>query len=210
MHESNLLVPATIRIIETAVPDQVNPQPTEARSAESSTASKAVPLLMVWLRDLVLSLGISAFIIIFLYQPVKVEGTSMMPSLQDQERIFVNKFVYRLEPIERGDIIVFRYPRDPSKSFIKRVIGVSGDHVRIDQGEVYVNGRMLQEDYVPSFYTDERSYPETVVPANSYFVLGDHRSMSNDSRDFGPVDASFTYGKAVFGYWPMDKMGRLR
>jgi signal peptidase I len=210
MHESNLLVPATIRIIETAVPDQVNPQPTEARSAESSTASKAVPLLMVWLRDLVLSLGISAFIIIFLYQPVKVEGTSMMPSLQDQERIFVNKFVYRLEPIERGDIIVFRYPRDPSKSFIKRVIGVAGDHVRIDQGEVYVNGRMLQEDYVPSFYTDERSYPEIVVPANSYFVLGDHRSMSNDSRDFGPVDASFTYGKAVFGYWPMDKMGRLR
>ena len=89
---------------------------------------------MVWLRDLVLSLGISAFIIIFLYQPVKVEGTSMMPSLQDQERIFVNKFVYRLEPIERGDIIVFRYPRDPSKSFIKRVIGVAGDHVRIDQG----------------------------------------------------------------------------
>jgi len=210
MHESNLLVPATIRIIEIAVPDQVNPQPTEARSAESSTASKAVPLLMVWLRDLVLSLGISAFIIIFLYQPVKVEGTSMMPSLQDQERIFVNKFVYRLEPIERGDIIVFRYPRDPSKSFIKRVIGVAGDHVRIDQGEVYVNGRMLQEDYVPSFYTDERSYPEIVVPANSYFVLGDHRSMSNDSRDFGPVDASFTYGKAVFGYWPMDKMGRLR
>src|SRR3954453_11710300 len=210
MHESNLLVPATIRIIEIAVPDQVNPQPTEARSAESSTASRAFPLLMVWLRDLVLSLGLSAFIIIFLYQPVKVEGTSMMPSLQDQERIFVNKFVYRLEPIERGDIIVFRYPRDPSKSFIKRVIGVAGDHVRIDQGEVYVNGRMLQEDYVPSFYTDERSYPEIVVPANSYFVLGDHRSMSNDSRDFGPVDASFTYGKAVFGYWPMDKMGRLR
>ena len=172
--------------------------------------SRTVPLLMVWLRDLVLSLGISAFIIIFLYQPVKVEGTSMMPSLQDQERIFVNKFVYRLEPIQRGDIIVFRYPRDPSKSFIKRVIGVAGDHIRIERGEVYVNGRALQEDYVPSFYADERSYPETIVPPNSYFVLGDHRSMSNDSRDFGPVDASFTYGKAVFGYWPMDKMGRLR
>jgi signal peptidase I len=167
-------------------------------------------LLLVWLRDLALSLGISAFIIIFLYQPVKVEGTSMMPSLQDQERIFVNKFVYRLEAIERGDIIVFRYPRDPSKSFIKRVIGVAGDHIRIDQGEVYVNGRALQEDYVPNNYSDGRSYPEIVVPPNSYFVLGDHRSMSNDSRDFGPVDASFTYGKAVFGYWPMDKMGRLR
>src|SRR3954449_9193122 len=172
MHESNLLVPATIRIIETAVPDQVNPQPTEARSAESSTASKAVPLLMVWLRDLVLSLGISAFIIIFLYQPVKVEGTSMMPSLEDQERIFVNKFVYRLEPIERGDVVVFRYPYDPSKSYIKRVIGMAGDRIRIDGGLVYVNSKPLDEEYVPAEYTDTRSYPETIVPPSSYFVLG--------------------------------------
>src|SRR3984885_8078182 len=80
------------------------------------------PSLGVWLRDLIVSLAISAFIIVFIYQPVKVEGTSMMPSLEDQERIFVNKFVYRLEPISRGDIVVFRYPRDPSKSYIKRVI----------------------------------------------------------------------------------------
>jgi len=164
----------------------------------------------VWLRDLIISLAISAFIIIFLYQPVKVEGTSMMPSLEDQERIFVNKFVYRLEPIERGDIVVFRYPRDPSKSYIKRVIGMAGDHIRIDGGQVYVNGRALDETYVPSEYSDSRSYPELVVPARSYFVLGDHRSMSNDSRDFGAVNQSFIYGKAVFGYWPMDKLGRVR
>jgi len=168
------------------------------------------PVLAVWLRDLIISLAISCFIIIFLYQPVKVEGTSMMPSLGDQERIFVNKFVYRLEPIERGDIVVFRYPRDPSKSFIKRVIGVAGDRVRIDGGQVYLNGQALDEDYVVPAYTDERSYPETVVPPNSYFVLGDHRNMSNDSRDFGPVNASFIYGKAVFGYWPMEKVGRVR
>src|SRR5215813_12947920 len=90
------------------------------------------PMLSMWLRDLVISLAISGFIIVFLYQPVKVEGTSMMPSLEDQERIFVNKFVYRLESIQRGDIVVFRYPRDPSKSFIKRVIGVAGDHIRMD------------------------------------------------------------------------------
>jgi signal peptidase I len=164
----------------------------------------------VWVRDLIISLAISAFIIIFLYQPVKVEGTSMMPSLEDQERIFVNKFVYRLEPIERGDIVVFRYPRDPSKSYIKRVIGMAGDRIRIDGGQVYVNDRSLDEDYVPPAYTDSRSYPEMVVPENSYFVLGDHRSMSNDSRDFGPVNQSFIYGKAVFGYWPMDKLGRVR
>jgi len=166
--------------------------------------------LSVWLRDLAISLAISCFIIIFLYQPVKVEGTSMMPSLDDQERIFVNKFVYRLEPIERGDIVVFRYPRDPSKSFIKRVVGLAGDHIRIDAGRVFVNGTLLDEDYVPRAYEDQRSYPDFVVPPDSYFVLGDHRSLSNDSRDFGSVNQSYIYGKAVFGYWPMDKMGRVR
>jgi signal peptidase I len=177
---------------------------------DGKPASRGAPVLAVWLRDLVISLAISAFIIIFLYQPVKVEGTSMMPSLDDQERIFVNKFVYRWEPIERGDIVVFRYPRDPSKSYIKRVVGVAGDRIRIDSGRVYVNDEAIDEDYVPSMYADERSYPETTVPARSYFMLGDHRSMSNDSRDFGPVKEGYIYGKAVFGYWPMDKMGRLR
>src|SRR5271166_5184004 len=109
---------------------------TEARSLQApslpqteaaESGMRLRPVLGVWLRDLFLSLAISAFIIVFIYQPVKVEGTSMMPSLEDQERIFVNKFVYRLEPISRGDIVVFRYPRDPSKSYIKRVIGVAGD-----------------------------------------------------------------------------------
>src|SRR5215470_1176399 len=176
----------------------------------ASSPARTVPVLAVWLRDLGISLAISAFIIIFLYQPVKVEGTSMMPSLVDQERIFVNKFVYRLEPIERGDIVVFRYPYDLSKSYIKRVIGMAGDRIRIDGGEVYVNGAALDESYVPAEYTDARTFPEVVVPANSYYVLGDHRSMSDDSRNFGPVNQSFIYGKAVFGYWPVDKLGRVR
>lgn len=181
-----------------------------AVAASATPPSRSLPVLVVWLRDLIISLAISAFIIIFLYQPVKVEGTSMMPSLDDQERIFVNKFVYQIEPIQRGDIVVFRYPRDPAKSYIKRVIGVAGDHVRIETGHVYLNGMPLDEDYVPGMYSDDRSYPETIVPLNSYFVLGDHRSMSNDSRDFGPVREKYIYGKAVFGYWPMDKLGRLR
>jgi signal peptidase I len=192
---------------------------TDAPASPSEVPAAAVPSrptlrvnagFRVWLRDLLISLAISAFIIIFLYQPVKVEGTSMMPSLVDQERIFVNKFVYRLEPIERGDIVVFRYPYDPSKSYIKRVIGMAGDHIRIDAGQVYVNGEALDETYVPSEYIDSRSFEEVIVPANSYYVLGDHRSMSDDSRNFGPVNQSFIYGKAVFGYWPMDKLGRVR
>jgi signal peptidase I len=184
--------------------------PPAAQDSPLPPVSARASSIAVWLRDLIISLAISAFIIIFLYQPVKVEGTSMMPSLEDQERIFVNKFVYRLEPIERGDIVVFRYPRDPSKSYIKRVIGMAGDRIRIDAGEVFVNGQQLDESYVPSEYADFRSYPEIIVPPQCYFVLGDHRSMSNDSRDFGPVNQSFIYGKAVFGYWPMDKLGRVR
>src|SRR6202047_3157638 len=127
----------------------VSADPAQPDFVPGPARSRAVPLVSVWLRDLIISLLVSAFIIVFLYQPVKVEGTSMMPSLDDQERIFVNKFVYRLEPIQRGDIVVFRYPRDPSKSFIKRVIGVAGDHIRIESGQVYVNGDALREDYVP-------------------------------------------------------------
>src|SRR5947209_15819034 len=170
--------------------------PVELPVPQLATSTARLAGFGVWARDLIISLAISAFIIIFLYQPVKVEGTSMMPSLEDQERIFVNKFVYRLEPIERGDIVVFRYPRDPSKSYIKRVIAMAGDHIRIDAGQVYVNGKALDESYVPSDYADSRSYEERAVPADCYFVLGDHRSMSNDSRDFGPVNQRFIYGKA--------------
>jgi len=193
------------------MPDQADPLAQTRPLAGPAVIPPARGMaLSVWLRDLIISLAISCFIIIFLYQPVKVEGTSMMPSLEDQERIFVNKFVYRLESIQRGDIVVFRYPRDPSKSFIKRVIGLAGDHIQIDAGRVYVNGNLLDEEYVPRAYEDLRSYPDVVVPPDSYFVLGDHRSLSNDSRDFGPVNQSYIYGKAVFGYWPVDKMGRVR
>lgn len=165
--------------------------------------------LRSWVRDLFFSISISLFIILFVYQPVKVEGGSMEPGLQDQERIFINKLAYRLGDIERGDIIVFHYPRDPRKSFIKRVIGLPGDRVRVFDGHVYLNGRLMQEPYVPEEFLDSRAYPEVKVPPDSYYVLGDHRSMSNDSRDIGPVARSYIYGKAVFSYWPMEKVGLL-
>src|SRR3954469_9506213 len=177
---------------------------------EPPTPAKGHPPVLGWIRDLFISLIVSAFIIVFLYQPVKVEGTSMLPGLEDQERIFINKFVYRFNSIERGDIVVFRYPRDVAKSYIKRVIGIEGDRVRIVDGRVYVNGRMLEEPYVPEEYADIRSYSEVKVPPHSYFLLGDHRTSSSDSRDFGPVDQRFIYGKAVFVYWPVDKLGKLR
>jgi len=166
-------------------------------------------IIYSWIRDLFFSVIIALFIILFVYQPVKVEGGSMEPGLEDQERIFINKLVYRLENIGRGDIIVFRYPRDPRKNFIKRVIGIPGDRIRVTNGRVYVNGQWKPEPYVPEQYMDSRSYAEIVVPADSYFVMGDHRTMSNDSREFGPVGRDFIYGKAVFGYWPVERVGVL-
>lgn len=184
-----------------------NPVPASTSSGERTHESRG---LLLWLRDLAISLAVSAFIIIFVYQPVKVEGTSMMPSLNDQERIFINKFVYRWESIHRGDVVVFRYPNDQNKSYIKRVIAVPGDSIQISFGRVYVNGRLLYEPYVAETSTDERSYPETVVPPGSYFLLGDHRNLSSDSRDFGPVPRDFIYGKAVFAYWPAERMGKLQ
>jgi len=184
--------------------------PEQPSQPPSTAPSGGLHVLHSWARDLFFSLAVSFFVILFVYQPVKVEGGSMEPGLEDQERIFINKMVYHWESIERGDIIVFRYPRDTSKSFIKRVIGLPGDEVRISRGRVYVNGKFVDEPYVPPQFQDERSFPDTYIPQNTYFVLGDHRSMSNDSREFGPVNRRFIYGKAAFGYWPFDKLGILR
>src|SRR6185369_1337533 len=150
-----------------------------------------------WLRDLAVSVLFAVILIVFIYQPVKVEGTSMMPSLTDQERIFINKFTYRfgIGSIERGDMVVFWFPLDKTKSYIKRVIALPGDKVESENGIVIVNGRRLSEEYVPEEYRDHNSYPEMVVPANRYYVLGDHRSSSNDSRAWVTVERSFIYGK---------------
>jgi signal peptidase I len=165
--------------------------------------------IRVWTRDLLIAIGLALVIIVFLYQPVKVEGTSMAPLLSDQERIFINKFVYRFEPIDRGDVVVFWYPMDRSKSFIKRVIALPGETVEIRRGVVYINGREISEPYVPSQYADVSDYGPTTLARGSYFVMGDHRISSNDSRVFGPVAAQFIYGRAVFAYWPVDHFGSL-
>jgi signal peptidase I len=163
-----------------------------------------------WARDLVVSVAISAFIILFLYQPVRVEGTSMLPVLEDQDRLFINKMAYRMGDIHEGDVVVFQYPRDHSKSYIKRVIALPGDDLRIDRGQVFVNGVRLKEPYLESRFIDDRSQAEMVIPPKEYFVMGDHRSISSDSRDFGPVDRELIYGKAVFVYWPMEQVGVVR
>ncbi len=164
-----------------------------------------------WARDVLVSVVIAIIVILFIYQPVKVEGTSMMPALVDQERIFINKFVYRfgVGNIERGDMVVFWFPGDPTKSYIKRVVGTPGDTIEVSDGTVLLNGQPLAEAYVPPEYRDHVSVAPTRIPAGQYYVLGDHRSSSNDSRAWGMVPRRYIYGKAVFVYWPPDKMGVL-
>jgi signal peptidase I len=186
---------------------------TTAPAADGATRDETValrPWTSSWARDILISIIVSAFIIVFLYQPVRVEGTSMLPMLQDQDRLFINKIAYRVGDIHHGDVVVFLYPHDHTKSYIKRVIAVGGDRLKIDHGQVFVNDAPLKEGYVPIRYEDERSQPETVIPPHEYWVMGDHRSISSDSRDFGPVERDLIYGKAAFVYWPMDQMGVVR
>lgn len=163
-----------------------------------------------WMRDMLIAVSVSAFIIVFLYQPVRVEGTSMNPLLEDEDRLFVNKFAFEVGEIHRSDVVVFRYPRDQTKSYIKRVVAVPGDTVRIEHGMLFVNDRRVREPYVPARFEDDKSQPQLRLTKDEYFVMGDHRIISFDSRDFGPVDRGLIYGKAAFVYWPMGQAGVVR
>src|ERR1700756_3667174 len=156
---------------EVTTPDQSS---SEAEAALPVAPKSPVSVTVSWLRDLSLSVLIAIVVILFLYQPVKVEGTSMMPGLVDQERIFINKFVYRfgIADISRGDTVVFWFPQDTSKSYIKRVIGVPGDTVEVRNGTVYLNGKALEEPYVPEEFRDHVSMPARAVEPDHYFVLG--------------------------------------
>ena len=188
----------------------VNPDP-ELETDQGDKGRSAAGATLSWFRDLFLSVVIAIVVILFLYQPVKVEGTSMMPSLQNDERIFINKFVYRfgISDIGRGDTVVFLYPGDPTKSYIKRVIGIPGDTIEIDNGKVIVNKKPIAEPYVAEDNRDQMTMPFRVVPPEQYFVLGDHRSSSNDSRSWGWVPRQNIYGKAVFVYWPLEDLGAV-
>jgi signal peptidase I len=195
-------------MLENQNPDALQPQPLPSQASRSASVWSALS----WVRDLAFSVLIAVILIVFIYQPVKVEGTSMMPTLTDQERIFINKFTYHfgLGDIQRGDMVVFWFPLDQTKSYIKRVIGVPGDIIRIEAGQVFVNGQEINEPYVPEEFRDRVSYEERPVPDDQYFVLGDHRNSSSDSRTWGFVKRDAIYGKAVFVYWPLANVGRIR
>jgi len=181
----------------------------ETSEAGDGSVSKAGNPRPHWWIDIVVVLVLMS-IIFGLYQPVRVDGTSMLPVLEDQDKLLINKFVYRFNDIHRSDVVVFYYPRDHSKSYIKRVIALPGDDLSINHGKVVVNGVAVKENYVPLKYEDERSQPEMLVPPGEYFVMGDHRSISSDSRDFGPVSRDLIYGRAAFVFWPVDQAGMVR
>jgi signal peptidase I len=206
--ESNDLEP----VPNPAAADEIGPGLPERlpEAAPALTPPRKSEGFALLVRDLVVSAVASILIITFLYQPVRVEGTSMLPRLEDSDRLFINKFVYRISAIERGDVVVFHYPLDPEVSYIKRVIALPGDRVRIDRGTVYVNSLRVDEPYVPEEFRDYKSFKETTLAPSSYFVLGDHRCVSRDSREFGSVERSLIYGKAVFVYWPTRDAGVVR
>lgn len=183
----------------------------ESEPAEAEEVKKPRPFqaLIDLLHDLAIAVVVCVLLITYVVQAFKVQGTSMSPELGDGERILVNKFLYHFGDIHRGDVVVFWYPEDPSLSFIKRVVGLPGETVEIRDGVVYVDGERVAEDYVSGENADRRSYPATAIRPGHYFVLGDNRKGSNDSRSWGFVPERYIYGKAFLRIWPLGHVGSV-
>lgn len=159
--------------------------------------------LLAWVRTLASAAVYATLIVTFGFQVARVEGLSMAPTLQDQDRLVVNKLVYRLSPPRRNDIVMLYYPVNPDKSFVKRVIAEEGDQVRITDGRVYVNDIPLDDDYVPSEYRSHDDWGPQVISEGYYFVMGDHRNNSSDSRHWGLVPKKYIIGKVLVRWWPI-------
>lgn len=162
-----------------------------------------------WVISILIAIVLAFFIRYFIVELYMVEGPSMRPTLVNGERLVVNKFIYRFKSPERGEVLVFRYPRDPNRDFIKRVIGVAGDTVEIKDGRVLLNGQLLNEPYI--LERIKGSYPVATVPEGHVYVMGDNRNNSEDSRfkDVGFVPLELIKGKAVTVFWPLDHIKTL-
>jgi signal peptidase I len=168
------------------------------------------------IRDIFLIIVVFILFGVFAVQPVVVEGTSMLPQLNDGERLLVNKLVYyKIQSVswghlERGDIVVFWFPKEPDKSYVKRIIGLPGEMVEVREGKVIIDGQELNEDYLDIEHNKTLpSFPPKKVEEHHYFVMGDNRDNSSDSRYWGLVPEKYIYGKAFFRYWAPSKMGFL-
>ncbi len=159
--------------------------------------------LVTWFKTLASAAVYATLIVTFGFQVARVEGQSMAPTLEDQDRLIVNKAAYKLGEPRRGDIAMLWYPVDPDKSFVKRVIAEEGDKVRIVDGHVFVNDVELDDAYVPSEYRGHDDWGPQVIPEGYYFVMGDHRNNSSDSRHWGPVPKKYIIGKVQLRWWPI-------
>ena len=174
----------------------------------ASTASSLLrELAEVVVLAIILYFGIS-----FAVQTVHVEGLSMFATLDDNDYLIADKIAYRLHAPQRGDIIILRPPTDDSKDFIKRVIAVPGERLLIRDGQVLINGHRLNEPYLPENWTSQANWgaPDgQVMPPNQYFVMGDNRNRSQDSRTFGPIGRDRIDGRAWFRIWPLNNFGNI-
>jgi signal peptidase I len=203
---------ATEKVADEPLPPPAADSPApEAAVAEAASAAKASRLqsLVDLLHDLAIAVVVCVVLITYVVQAFKVQGTSMAPELKDGERILVNKFLYYFDEIDRGDVVVFWYPEDPELSFIKRVVALPGETVDIRGGSVYVNGKLVEEPYVAGSNADSRSYAPQEIRPGHYFVLGDNRKGSNDSRSWGLVPQRYIYGKAFLRIWPPGDFGAV-
>lgn len=180
------------------------------QSRTSNKNAKTKSPLREWVEAIVGAVILTAFIITFIAQSFVVQGTSMMPTLQNNQRLLVDKLSYRFSEPSHGDIIVFRYPANPKDEFIKRVIAVPGDSVAIIEGRLYVNGQLIEEEYIAEI--TRRGFSFQIVPEGHYFVLGDNRNNSLDSRDLrvGFVPRKNIVGRAIWSYWPLSKLQIIR
>jgi signal peptidase I len=178
--------------------------PPDARVASPSPrVAQVKEELVAWVKTLMSAAVYAVLIVTFLFQVARVEGQSMAPTLEDQDRLIVNKLVYRIGEPRRGDIVMLYYPLNPEKSFVKRVIAEEGDTVRIVDGRVYVNDIPLKDDYVASEYRSHDDWGPQVIPEGYDFVMGDHRNNSSDSRHWGMVPKKYIIGKVQIRWWPV-------
>ena len=169
-----------------------------------SVAGRIAEEVVAWLKTLASAAVYATLIVTFGFQVARVEGQSMAPTLADQDRLIVNKAAYRFfEEPQIGDIVMLYYPLNPDKSFVKRVIAKEGDQVRIVDGRVYRNDVLINDEYVPNEYRSHDDWGPEVVPEGQYFVMGDHRNNSSDSRHWKWVPKKYIIGKVQLRWWPL-------
>ncbi len=183
--------------------DLVRAHPASEPSSAGLRLAQVKEELVAWLKTLLSAAVYAVLIVTFGFQVARVEGQSMAPTLEDQDRLIVNKLVYRIGDPRRGDIVMLYYPLNPEKSFVKRVIAEEGDTVRIVDGRVYVNDIPLKDDYVANEYRSHDDWGPQVIPEGYYFVMGDHRNNSSDSRHWGMVPKKYIIGKVQLRWWPV-------